>query len=146
MDDVYVASIELHRKNNGKIAIKSKVPLEKRADLSVAYTPGVAEVCRLIAKDKSASFTHTLRGNCVAVVTDGSAILGLGNLGPEAAMPVMEGKAVLFKAFADIDAFPICLATQDVEEIIATIKNISPVFSGINLEDISAPRCFEIEE
>src|SRR3989344_3927743 len=146
MDDVYVASIELHRKNNGKIAIKSKVPLENRADLSVAYTPGVAEVCRLIAKDRAASFTHTLRGNCVAVVTDGSAILGLGNLGPEAAMPVMEGKAVLFKAFADIDAFPICLATQDTEEIVKAVKNIAPSFGGINLEDIAAPPGFEIED
>lgn len=146
MNDVYAQSVELHRKNRGKLATISKVPLENRADLSVAYTPGVAEVCRLIAKDKAASFTHTLRGNCVAVVTDGSAILGLGNLGPEAAMPVMEGKAVLFKAFADIDAFPICLATQDVEEIIKTVKNIAPSFGGINLEDIAAPRCFEIED
>ena len=146
MDDIYAKSVELHRKNRGKLATTSKVPLENRADLSVAYTPGVAEVCRLIARDKAASFTHTLRGNCVAVVTDGSAILGLGNLGPEAAMPVMEGKAVLFKAFADIDAFPICLATQDVEEIIATVKNIAPTFGGINLEDIAAPRCFEIED
>ena len=132
MDDVYAASVELHRKHRGKLATVSKVPLENRADLSVAYTPGVAEVCRLIAKDKTASFTHTVRGNSVAVVTDGSAILGLGNLGPEAAMPVMEGKAVLFKAFAGIDAFPICLATPDVEEIIATVKNIAPSFGGIN--------------
>lgn len=146
MDDIYAASVELHRKNGGKLATKSKVPLENRADLSVAYTPGVAEVCRLIARDPRATFTHTLRGNCVAVVTDGSAILGLGNLGPEAAIPVMEGKAVLFKAFADIDAFPICLATQDVEEIIRTVKNIAPSFGGINLEDIAAPRCFEIED
>lgn len=145
MDDVYAKSVELHRKNRGKLATVSKVPLENRADLSVAYTPGVAEVCRLIAKDKTASFTHTLRGNCVAVVTDGSAILGLGNLGPEAAMPVMEGKAVLFKAFADIDAFPICLATQDTEEIVKAVKMIAPSFGGINLEDIAAPRCFEIE-
>lgn len=146
MDDIYAQSVELHRKYKGKLATISKVPLKNRADLSVAYTPGVAEVCRLIARDKQASFTHTLRGNAVAVVTDGSAILGLGNLGPEAAMPVMEGKAVLFKAFADIDAFPICLATQDVEEIIQTVKNIAPSFGGINLEDIAAPRCFEIED
>lgn len=146
MDDVYAASVELHRTHRGKLATKSKVPLGSRADLSVAYTPGVAEVCRVIAKDKSASFTHTVRGNAVAVVTDGSAILGLGNLGPEAAMPVMEGKAVLFKVFADIDAFPICLATQDVEEILRTVKNIAPSFGGINLEDIAAPRCFEIED
>ncbi len=145
MNDIYAESVALHRKYKGKLATVSKVPLKNRADLSVAYTPGVAEVCRLIARDKAASFTHTVRGNAVAVVTDGSAILGLGNLGPEAAMPVMEGKAVLFKAFADIDAFPICLATQDVEEIIATVKNIAPSFGGINLEDIAAPRCFEIE-
>ncbi len=145
MDDIYAKSVELHCKNRGKLGTVSKVPLENRADLSLAYTPGVAEVCRVIAKDKAASFTHTLRGNCVAVITDGSAILGLGNLGPEAAMPVMEGKAVLFKAFAGIDAFPICLATQDVEEIIRTVKNIAPSFGGINLEDIAAPRCFEIE-
>ena len=146
MDDIYAQSVELHRKYKGKLATISKVPLENRADLSVAYTPGVAEVCRLIARDKRASFTHTVRGNSVAVITDGSAILGLGNLGPEAAMPVMEGKAVLFKAFAGIDAFPICLATQDVEEIIRTVKNIAPSFGGINLEDIAAPRCFEIED
>lgn len=146
MNDVYAQSVELHRKHRGKLATVSKVPLANRADLSVAYTPGVAEVCRLIARDKAASFTHTVRGNSVAVVTDGSAILGLGNLGPEAAMPVMEGKAVLFKAFAGIDAFPLCLATQSVEEIIATVKNIAPSFGGINLEDIAAPRCFEIED
>ena len=146
MDDVYARSLELHRLQRGKLATTSKVPLKSRADLSVAYTPGVAEVCRLIAKDKMASFTHTVRGNSVAVVTDGSAILGLGNLGPEAALPVMEGKAILFKAFANIDAFPICLATQDTEEIVRTVKNIAPSFGGINLEDISAPRCFEIED
>jgi len=145
MDDVYARSLELHRTHKGKLATISKVPLTNRADLSVAYTPGVAEVCRLIAKDVTASFTHTLRGNTVAVITDGSAILGLGNLGPEAAMPVMEGKAVLFKAFANIDAFPICLATQNVEEIVQTIIHIAPSFGGINIEDIAAPRCFEIE-
>ncbi|MFA7170786.1 MAG: NADP-dependent malic enzyme [Candidatus Paceibacterota bacterium] len=146
MQDVYSKSLELHKKHNGKLETKSKVPLSTREDLSLAYTPGVAEVCREIAKDKSKSFTHTFRGNAVAVVSDGSAILGLGNLGVEAALPVMEGKAILFKEFGGVDAFPICLATQDVEEIIKTVKLLAPNFAGINLEDISAPRCFEIEE
>lgn len=146
MTDIYQASLELHQAHQGKLEVKSKVPLADKNDLSLAYTPGVAEICRVIAKDKTQTRTLTLKGNTVAVITDGSAILGLGNLGPEAAIPVMEGKCVLFKAFAGVDAFPICLATQDVEEIIATIKNIAPVFGGINLEDISAPRCFEIEE
>ncbi|MDD3007096.1 MAG: NADP-dependent malic enzyme [Candidatus Pacebacteria bacterium] len=146
MQDVYSKSLELHKKHNGKLETKSKVPLSTREDLSLAYTPGVAEVCREIAKDKSISFTHTFRGNTVAVVSDGSAILGLGNLGAEAALPVMEGKAILFKEFGGVDAFPICLNTQDVEEIIKTVKLIAPNFAGINLEDISAPRCFEIEE
>jgi len=146
MSDVYQESVELHKKNRGKLEIKSKVPLSTKADLSLAYTPGVSEICRLIAKDKSAAFTHTMKGNMVAVVSDGSAILGLGNLGPEAALPVMEGKAILFKAFAGVDAFPICLDTQDTEEIIKTVKYLAPNFGGINLEDISAPRCFEIEE
>lgn len=146
MQDVYSKSVELHKKHNGKLETRSKVPLSTREDLSLAYTPGVAEVCREIAKDKSKSFTHTFRGNAVAVVSDGSAILGLGNLGAAAALPVMEGKAILFKEFGGVDAFPICLATQDVEEIIKTVKLIAPNFAGINLEDISAPRCFEIEE
>lgn len=146
MQDVYSKSVELHKKHNGKLEVRSKVPLETRDDLCLAYTPGVAEVCREIAKDKAKSFTHTFRGNAVAVVSDGSAILGLGNLGAEAALPVMEGKAILFKEFGGVDAFPICLATQDVEEIIRTVKLIAPNFAGINLEDISAPRCFEIEE
>ena len=145
MDDVYVKSLELHLVHKGKLEVKSKVLVTNKDELSLAYTPGVAEVCRLIAKDKSASFTHTLRGNMVAVISDGSAILGLGNLGAEAAIPVMEGKAVLFKEFAGVDAFPICLATQDTEEIIKTVKYLAPTFGGINLEDISAPRCFEIE-
>lgn len=146
MSDVYEKSLELHFKNKGKLEIKSKVPLLTRDDLSLAYTPGVSEICRLIAHDKSAALTHTMKGNMVAVISDGSAILGLGNLGPEAAIPVMEGKCILFKAFAGVDAFPICLDTQDTEEIIKTIKLLAPNFGGINLEDISAPRCFVIEE
>ncbi len=129
----------------GKIEVKSKIPIQTRADLSRAYTPGVARVCMAIAEDKSKVFNLTIKRNTVAVVTDGSAVLGLGNIGPEAAMPVMEGKAMLFKEFAGIDAFPICLATQDTEEIIRTVKAIAPGFGGINLEDIAAPRCFEIE-
>ncbi len=130
----------------GKIHVQNKVPLVTRAQLSMAYTPGVAKVSKAIAKDISKVHTLTIKGNSVAVVTDGSAILGLGNLGPEAALPVMEGKAMLFREFAGIDAWPICLATQDVDQIIDTVKYIAPVFGGINLEDISSPRCFEIEE
>lgn len=145
MSDVYKESVELHQKNRGKLEIKSKVALNNKEDLSLAYTPGVSEVCRLIASDKSTALTHTMKGNMIAVISDGSAILGLGNLGPEAALPVMEGKAILFKEFADVDAFPICLDTQDTEEIIKTVKYLAPNFGGINLEDISAPRCFEIE-
>ncbi len=139
-------SLELHKKLKGKLEIKSKTPIRNREDLSLIYTPGIAEVSRTIAKDKKLAYDYTLKGNSVAVITDGSAVLGLGNIGPEAALPVMEGKAVLFKEFAGIDAYPICLATQETEEIIKTIKNISVGFGGINLEDISAPRCFEIEE
>jgi len=145
MSDVYQDSIELHKKYGGKLAIKSKVKLENKTDLSLAYTPGVAEISREIARDKSLAYPLTLKGNTVAVISDGSAILGLGNLGAAAAIPVMEGKCVLFKEFADVDAFPICLDTQDPEEIIKTVKYLAPVFGGINLEDISAPRCFEIE-
>ena len=145
MDKVYEDSLELHLKNHGKLEIKSKVPIETREDLSLAYTPGVGAVSIEIGKDPSLASEYTLKKNTIAIVSDGSAILGLGNLGPEAAIPVMEGKAVLFKRFANVDAFPICLATQDVEEIIETVKRIAPVFGGINLEDISAPRCFEIE-
>src|SRR3989338_4706211 len=129
----------------GKIHIQNKVPLKTRDQLSMAYTPGVAKVCRAIADDHSKVNILTIKSNSVAVITDGSAILGLGNLGPEAALPVMEGKAMIFKEFADINAWPICLATQDVDEIVETIKNIAPVFVAINLEDISAPRCFEVE-
>jgi malate dehydrogenase (oxaloacetate-decarboxylating) len=146
MNDVYQESVALHRRQRGKLAIVSKVPLATKEDLSLAYTPGVAEVCRVIAKDKSQTRALTLKGNTVAVITDGSAILGLGNLGAEAALPVMEGKCILFKEFAGVDAFPICLDTQDEEEIIKTVKYLAPVFGGINLEDISAPRCFRIEE
>ena len=139
-------SLELHKKYKGKIELKSKVPLKTKTDLSLAYTPGVAEVCRLIHKDPKAVNSYTLRGNTVAVVSDGSAVLGLGNIGPKAAMPVMEGKAILFKEFANVDAFPICLDTQDPEKIIETVKLLAPTFGGINLEDISAPNCFYIEE
>jgi malate dehydrogenase (oxaloacetate-decarboxylating) len=130
----------------GKIEISNKIPVKTRNDLSMAYTPGVARVCMAIAKDVKKSFTLTIRKNTVAVVSDGTAVLGLGDIGPEAAMPVMEGKAMLFKEFADIDAWPICLATKDTEEIIRIVKALAPTFGGINLEDISAPRCFEIEE
>ena len=136
----------MHTEKNGKLEIKSKVKIETKHDLSLAYTPGVAEISRIIAKDKTRTGKLTLKGNTVAVITDGSAILGLGNLGPEAALPVMEGKCILFKEFAGVDAFPICLDTQDQEEIIKTIKYLAPVFGGINLEDISAPKCFEIEK
>ena len=138
-------SLAEHKKYKGKLSIASTFPLETRDDLSVAYTPGVAEPCRVIAGDKSLAYEYTIKGRSVAVVTDGSAVLGLGNIGPEAGLPVMEGKAVLFKRFANIDAYPICLATQNVDEIVATVKNIAPGFGGINLEDISAPNCFEVE-
>ena len=138
-------ALQLHKENKGKISVSSKIALETREDLSTAYTPGVAAPCLEIQKEKANAYTYTAKGNLVAVVTDGTAVLGLGDIGPEAAMPVMEGKAVLFKAFGNVDAFPICLATKDTEEIIETVKRIAPVFGGINLEDISAPRCFEIE-
>ena len=130
----------------GKLEVNPKVPLKTRDDLSRAYTPGVARICLAIAKDKSDARRLTIKRNTVAVVTDGSAVLGLGNLGPEAALPVMEGKAALFKRFADVDAWPVCLDTQDVDEIVRTVQILAPAFGGINLEDISAPRCFEIEE
>lgn len=139
-------ALELHKKYKGKIEIVSKVKLETRDDLSRAYTPGVAEVVREIARDPLLAREYTLKRNTVAIVSDGSAILGLGNLGALASIPVMEGKAAIFKEFAGVDAFPICLDTQDTEEIIKVVKQIAPVFGGINLEDISAPRCFEIEE
>jgi malate dehydrogenase (oxaloacetate-decarboxylating) len=139
-------SLALHKKHKGKIELKSKVPLKTKEDLSLAYTPGVAEVCRLIAKDHKQMNSYTMRGNTVAVVTDGSAVLGLGNIGPFAAMPVMEGKAALFKEFANVDAFPICLNTQEPDKFIDAVKLLEPTFGGINLEDISAPNCFYIEE
>lgn len=139
-------ALEMHEKNKGKLSIASKVALKTREDLSTAYTPGVAAPCLEIKEDKAKAYTYTAKGNLVAVVTDGTAVLGLGDIGPEAAMPVMEGKAVLFKAFGGVDAFPICFATKDTEEIIETVKRIAPGFGGINLEDISAPRCFEIEQ
>lgn len=139
-------ALELHEKWNGKLDTISKVQVKTREDLALAYTPGVAEPCKVIAEDPEAAYRYTIKSNTVAVVSDGSAVLGLGNIGPLAAMPVMEGKAVLFKEFGGINAFPICLDTQDTEEIIETVVRIAPAFGGINLEDISAPRCFEIEE
>ena len=135
-----------HKEWNGKLETIAKSKVNSREDLSIAYTPGVAEPCKVIAEDKEAAYTYTWKSNTVAVVSDGSAVLGLGNIGPYAAMPVMEGKCVLFKEFGDVNAVPICLDTQDTEEIIAAVKNIAPGFGGINLEDIAAPRCFEIEE
>ena len=139
-------AIFLHKQWNGKLETVAKAPVKSREDLSIAYTPGVAEPCKLIAKDPEQAYTYTMKANTVAVVSDGSAVLGLGNIGPYAAMPVMEGKCVLFKEFGNINAVPICLDTQNAEEIIQSVKNIAPAFGGINLEDISAPRCFEIEE
>jgi len=145
-NDVYQKSLELHKRHHGKIETISKVKLVSRDVLSLAYTPGVAEVCREIARDPKLAREYTLKHNTIAIVSDGTAILGLGDLGPLAAIPVMEGKAAIFKEFAGVDAFPICLDTKDTEEIIKAVKQIAPVFGGINLEDISAPRCFEIEE
>lgn len=138
-------AIQMHKEWNGKLETVSKTPVKTSEDLAIAYTPGVAEPCRLIADNPSLAYTYTIKSNTVAVISDGSAVLGLGNIGPYAAMPVMEGKCVLFKEFAGVNAMPICLDTQDTEEIIRTVKNIAPCFGGINLEDISAPRCFEIE-
>lgn len=138
-------SLEMHEKNQGKISVVSKVSVKTREDLSTAYTPGVAEPCRKIHQNKDDVYKYTSKKNLVAVVSDGTAVLGLGDIGPQAAMPVMEGKAILFKEFGGVDAFPICLDTKDVDEIVKTVKYMSPTFGGINLEDISAPRCFEIE-
>lgn len=138
-------SLEMHEKMKGKLEIKSKVPVSCENDLSTAYTPGVAEPCRKIHANKEDVYKYTSKSNLVAVVSDGSAVLGLGDIGPEASLPVMEGKSILFKAFGNVDAFPICLDTKDIDEIVKTVKYISPSFGGINLEDIAAPRCFEIE-
>lgn len=144
--DFNTRALMLHKEKRGKIRIESKVPLGNKDDLGLAYTPGVAEPCRAIATEPDEVYTYTSKGNLVAIVTDGSAVLGLGNIGPYASLPVMEGKAVLFKRFAQVDAVPICLATQDEDAIVETVKLIAPTFGGINLEDISAPRCFAIEQ
>ncbi len=146
IEEIKQKALELHEKNQGKLEVVSKVKVNDAMDLALAYTPGVAEPCKKIHEDNSLAYKYTNKGNMVAVVTDGSAVLGLGNIGGIAGMPVMEGKSVLFKEFGDVDAFPICLNTQDTEEIISTVKAISPSFGGINLEDIAAPRCFEIEK
>ena len=139
-------ALEMHKQWNGKLSVEAKCPVASAEDLAIAYTPGVAEPCKVIAKDPEAAYTYTMKSNTVAVVSDGSAVLGLGNIGALAAMPVMEGKAVLFKEFGGVNAVPICLDTQDTEEIIKAVTWLAPAFGGINLEDISAPRCFEIEE
>ncbi|MGA7934854.1 MAG: malic enzyme-like NAD(P)-binding protein [Kovacikia sp.] len=141
--NVYDRTFNLHR--GGKISVQSRIPLRGQDDLAMAYTPGVGRICTAIAHDPEQAYSLTIKHNTIAIVTDGSAVLGLGNLGPEAALPVMEGKAMLFKEFGGLDAFPICLATQDTDAIVETVKNIAPVFGGVNLEDIAAPRCFEIE-
>ena len=143
--DLYKKALELHEENKGKLEIKSKVRVENRDDLSLAYSPGVAEPCKEIHKNREMIYKYTSKGNMVAVITDGSAVLGLGNIGPYAALPVMEGKSILLKEFARVDSFPLCLDTQDVEKFIETVKLLAPTFGGINLEDISAPRCIEIE-
>ena len=141
---IYEESLIFHEKYKGKLEIKSRVKVENSQDLSLAYTPGVAEPCRAIHKDPSAAYMYTRKWNTVAVISDGTAVLGLGDIGPLASLPVMEGKSVLFKEFADVDAFPIVLDTKDVDEIVETVVRIAPTLGGINLEDISAPRCFEI--
>lgn len=144
--DLSEKAIQMHKDWNGKLEVVSKSPVKTREDLSIAYTPGVAEPCKIIAKDPETAYTYTMKANTVAVISDGSAVLGLGNIGALAAMPVMEGKCVLFKEFANVNAVPIVLDTQDPDEIVNTVANIAPTFGGINLEDISAPRCFEVEE
>ena len=144
--DYGAESLRIHEKYKGKIGVKSRVSIQDKEDLSIAYTPGVAEPCKHIHEDKFLAYKYTIKGHTVAVVSDGTAVLGLGDIGPEAALPVMEGKALLFKEFGGVDAFPIVLDTKDPQEIIKTVKYISPTFGGINLEDISSPRCFEIEE
>ncbi|MGB3615805.1 MAG: malic enzyme-like NAD(P)-binding protein, partial [Elainellaceae cyanobacterium] len=148
LPDITVVSTDdrtfaLHK--GGKISVEGKISFTNQGDLAMAYTPGVGRICRAIAEDPERVYDLTIKGNTVAIVTDGSAVLGLGNLGPEAALPVMEGKAMLFKAFAGLDAFPVCLKSQDTDTIVETVKNLAPVFGGVNLEDISAPRCFEVE-
>ena len=144
--DIMQKALEMHRQAQGKMKIVAKVPVQDTYDLSLAYSPGVAQPCIEIENNTQAVYDYTIKGNLIAIVTDGTAVLGLGDIGPEAALPVMEGKAILLKRFADVDAFPICLATKDVDEIVRTVKAIAPTFGGINLEDISAPRCFEIED
>lgn len=139
-------ALKFHAEHNGMLAVASKVPLNNREDLALAYTPGVAEPCKAIKENKELSFEYTCRGNTVAIVSDGTRVLGLGDIGPEAAMPVMEGKAVLFKTFGDVDAIPICIDTKDPEEIIETVRRLQPTFAGINLEDFSSPKCYEIED
>jgi len=143
--DYYAESLKLHERHRGKLEITSKVPVRNRDDLATAYTPGVAQPCLAVAGDPALAYKYTIKANTIAVVSDGSAVLGLGNIGGLASLPVMEGKAVLFKEFAGVDAFPICLDTQNTDEIVETVKRIAPVFGGINLEDIAAPRCFEVE-
>jgi malate dehydrogenase (oxaloacetate-decarboxylating) len=145
-EEVYAKSLELHRAKKGKVAIESKMPVNSMADLALAYTPGVAEPCREIGRNKDSIYEVTSKGNMVAVITDGTAVLGLGDIGPDAALPVMEGKSILFKRFADIDAFPICINSKDVDEIVRTSALIASSFGGVNLEDIAAPRCFEVEK
>lgn len=139
-------ALNVHRINRGKLEIRSKVPIATQKDLSLVYSPGVAEPCREIYREQAKAYEYTMKGNMVAIVTDGTAVLGLGDIGPEAALPVMEGKALLFKTFSDVDCFPICLNTKEVDQIVETVRLLEPTFGGINLEDISAPRCFEIEE
>ena len=146
MTDFFDRSLVLHEQLRGKISVQNKLPIGSRDDLSLAYTPGVARPCEIISEDPEAAYRLTSKGNSVAVITDGSAVLGLGDIGPLASLPVMEGKALLFREFAKIDAWPICLDTKDPAKIIETCKVIAPSFGGINLEDISAPRCFEIED
>ena len=144
--DYYKAALEMHEKNKGKIEVISKVSVKSREELSTAYTPGVAEPCRKIAANPDDAYKYTSKGNLVAVVSNGTAVLGLGDIGALAAQPVMEGKAILFKEFADVDAFPICLDTKDPEKVIDAVRMLAPVFGGINLEDISSPNCFYIED
>ena len=139
-------TLKMHKENQGKLSVHSKVPLRNAEDLSLAYSPGVAEPCMDIYEDERKVYDYTMKGNLVAVISNGTAVLGLGNIGPKAAMPVMEGKAVLFKSFADVDAFPLCLDTTDADKIVETVKLLEPTFGGVNLEDIKAPECFEIEE